>query len=553
MKHQDGPRVVDVIAGTRATRRRVVEVAALGGMGLAAGALPLGRLAPVAAQAERPLIIGRNLDDVMTLDPHVALEETFSIVLRSCYDTLISTEPDDPSTLVPALAEEWSVSDDASTYTFTLKEGVTFASGNPVTAADVKFSYDRLREMTSQASYLMDPVATVEAADPRTVIITLESADAVFIQSLTATSFGVVDAAVVKEHGGTDQPDGSGIDGATEWLTQNSAGSGPYVLTGYTPKDRITMERNPSSWRSAEIDEVIIQAAPDTSALKQMLERGDVDIAWGLLTEQLTSLQDNPDIEIASTSMLGFLALVMTADPTNNEAVAKPEVRQAIKYALDSDGIRTLREGALTPPSLVPIGLPGALDPAEEGFTRDVELAKQMLGDAGYPDGFDAVLSVSGSEILGGVQDSVLAEKVQADLAEVGINVTLDVQDEGIFRPKYRAGDIELAISGWYVGYPNPFDLLDNWGPLAEVSQNRLRWNAPDHPSIALLDEARGTVDAETRDELVRQAQRELLEDAPYTILVQPVFSYAYRATLSGVEANPMWNVDPSTVSRTAD
>jgi peptide/nickel transport system substrate-binding protein len=295
---------------------------------------------------------------------------------------------------------------------------------------------------------------------------------------------------------------------------------------------------------------VVIQAAADTSALKQMLEQGDVDLAWGLLNEQIAELRGNPDIAMATTPMLGFIALGMTADPARNEAVANPVVRQALKVAIDYEGIRSLQEGAQTPPSLVPIGLPGALDPATHGFTRDVEAAKSAIAEAGYPDGFSATLATSATEIIGGIALSLLAEKVQADLREVGIDTTLEVEDEEIFRPKYRAGDIDLVIGAWYVGYPNPFDLLDNWGPTGSVSIDRFRWDAPDHPAVALLAEARGTVDAEARDELVREAQLALQQDAPYTMLIQPVFSYPHRTTITGLVPNPTWNFDLSTISR---
>ena len=532
------------------SRRSVFKLAAAAGAG-AAGIAPLMRDRPLAAaQDVAPLIIGRNIDDVITLDPQVASEETFTIVMRGCYDTLVTTEPDNPGTIVPRLAESWQGSDDAQSYTFALKPGILFASGNEMTSADFKFSFDRLRELKSSPAYLMDPVESVEAPDPLTLVVNLKAPDAVFLTALMSSPFSVIDSKIAIEHGANDQPGADTADTATDWLTQNSIGTGPYILTAFTPKDRITMTENPNSWRQAAIPEVIIQAAADTSALKQMLEQGDVDLAWGLLNEQIAELRGNPDIVVATTPMLGFIALGMTADPTRNEAVANPAVRQALKLAVDYEGIRSLQEGALTPPSLVPIGLPGALDPSTQGFSRDVEAAKAAIAEAGYPDGFSATLATSATEIIGGIALSLLAEKVQADLSEVGIDITLEVEDEEIFRPKYRAGDIDLVIGAWYVGYPNPFDLLDNWGPTGSVAIDRFRWDVPDHPAVALLAEARGTVDAEARDELVREAQLALQQDAPYTMLVQPVFSFPYRTSITGLVANPTWNFDPSTISR---
>lgn len=543
--------LIESAPSARFNRRQAFKLAAAAGAGAAALSAGLERFDASAATDPNTLVIGRNIDDVITLDPATAGEETYTVVFRSAYNTLVSTDPADPGKIVPELAESWEVAPDASKVTLKLKQGLLFASGNPITSADVKFSFDRLKNIKSQDSYLMDGVASVDAPDPATVVITLSSPNAVFLASLTSVTFSVTDSAVVKQHGGVSEAGADKNDKATEWLNTNSAGSGPYIFTGYTPKDRITFKRNPNaSVRKAVIDNVILQSAPDTSALKQMLEKGDVDLAWGLLTAQLDALAKNADIETASTPMLGFLALGMTCDPNNNKAVADPKVQQALKLAVDYDGIRSLREGALTPPSLVPIGLPGALDPAKDGITRDVDKAKQLLSDAGYGSGFDATISASSTEILGGVQDSDLAEKLQADFGDIGVNITLDIQDEDIFRPKYRSGDIQMVIGGWYVGYPTAFDILDNWGPAGPVSQTRLRWKAPNHPAIALLNQARKEVDDAKRADLLQQAQRALMVDAPFTTLIQPVFSYPYRKGLKGVVANPFYNFDPSTISR---
>jgi peptide/nickel transport system substrate-binding protein len=538
-----GPHSLDTLS-----RRQALKLAGAAVVTAAVGAAS-GR--ETAAQAAKPLIVGRNIDDVITLDPGIAGEETYTVVLRGCYDTLVTTPADSTKQIVPMLAESWQVSDDLMTFTFKLKPDVKFNSGNPLSADDVKFSFDRLKNLVSQASYLMDPVKSVEVIDPATVRITLNNPDATFLGSLCSANFSVLDRKVVVDHGGTDQPGaGKGTDGATDWLTQNSAGSGPYVLTGYTPKDRITMTRNAASWRSAGIDDVILQSAPDSSALQQILEKGDAEIAWGLLTEQLNALKQNPDIETASTPMLGFMAVGFTCDPARNKAIADPKVQLALKYAVDYDGIRSLRDGAITPPSIIPVGLNGALEPGKEGYTHDADKARALLAEAGYGTGFKTMMSASSTEIIGGVQDSLLAEKLQSDFGEVGVEVELDVQDEAIFRPKYRAGEIETVIGAYYVGTPTPYDLIDAWGPTGAVCVNRFKWDAPNHPATALFAEARKTADAEKQAALLQQAQRELLKDCPFQVLIQPVFSYPYRNDLTGVVANPTWNFDVATITR---
>ena len=249
------------VASARLNRRQAFKLVAAAGAGAAALPAAFNTFEALAAADPATLVIGRNIDDVITLDPATAGEETYTVVFRSAYDTLVSTDPANPGAIVPALAESWEVAPDASKVTLKLKQGLVFASGNPITSADVKFSFDRLKNIKSQDSYLMDGVASVDAPDANTIAITLSSPNAAFLSSLTSVTFSVTDSAVVKANGGVSEPGADSTDKATTWLNQNSAGSGPYIMTGYSPKDRISFKRNDkAAVRKAVIDNVILQS-----------------------------------------------------------------------------------------------------------------------------------------------------------------------------------------------------------------------------------------------------------------------------------------------------
>ena len=176
-----------------------------------------------------------NLDDVVTLDPAYAGETTNLFIHINTYDTLVDIRPDDLNTIVPRLAESWEVNDDFTEFIFHLRQDAKFASGNPVTAQDVVFSWNRLLNVAGAPAFNLDGVGKVEAVDDYTVKVSTAVGDdgkpqplPQFLSSACNPSLGIQDSKLVKEHGGTDAADAATTDKAKEWLDQNSAGSGPF-------------------------------------------------------------------------------------------------------------------------------------------------------------------------------------------------------------------------------------------------------------------------------------------------------------------------------------
>ena len=209
--------------------------------------LLLATLGGVAAQEEKVLVVGLS-EDFNGLDVNRAYEPGGSLIHKSVYDTLVTWPADSVSEIVPNLATEWTKSADDLVYTFTLRDDVVFSNGDPLTAADVVFSFNRMKNLQDNPAFLADTIASVEAPDDLTVVLTLNQPDPAILAKLVFDAFSIVNAEQVRAAGGTDAADAAETDTAELWFNDNSAGTGPYMLESYEPGVRTILVRNPNYW-----------------------------------------------------------------------------------------------------------------------------------------------------------------------------------------------------------------------------------------------------------------------------------------------------------------
>lgn len=502
----------------------------------------------VAAQDEKVLIIG-HAESTDSLDPARGYTQTSGIIFRAIYETLVTFPDADASAIEPMLATEWSVSEDGLTYTFTLREGAVFASGNPVTADDVVFSINRLKNLKSSPAFLADTIASVEAIDAATVAFTLTAADPSFLSSLPNSAFQVTDSVLIKENGGLDTEDAETADTAEEYLNSASAGSGPYMLEAWEPLVETSLVRNPNYQGEAPyFDRVIITNIPEAATQKIALEAGDIDIALDLTTDQITPMEGNADIAIYRGPANITHFLLMNADPEIGGPVSDPLVQKAIRLALDYEGYKTLW-GGIAPASNLAYGIAGALSP-DQALTRDIDAAKALLAEAGYPDGFEITLSYPDFSFQG-VNMNTNAQKIQSDLAEVGIVVTLNVADLQVSLEEYRTG---LQGFGYWFWGPDKLDPVDflSFLPGGKVAEERAKWLAAnaDADVLALIEQAKSETDAAARLELYGQLQLWAQENSAFAPFNQPDIQTAFRANLQGYVWHPQWLIDVALLSR---
>lgn len=484
-------------------------------------------------EASKTLVIALTEDSV-TMDPNRIYELHASAVLRDVYETIVAFPPGRQDKIEPALAKSWTISDNGLVYTFTLNEGHKFSTGRPVTAADVAFSINRTKNLKGNPSFLAEAIAKVEAPDASTVVLTLSTPDPAILAKLAGVWFGVIDSTEAKAQGASDAEGADQNDTAEKWFNNNSIGSGPYVLQGWTPKVEAILARNPQyAGEPGFFERVIYRVVSDAAAQKLGLEAGDIDIALDISADQIPSLKENSNLTVYEGQGDGVYFLIMNADPAIGGPVAQDAVQDAIRLAIDYEGLKTLVGGsAATPVNIIPVGWAFGLDAAKTP-QRDLEAAKAKLAEAGFADGFTIDLETADYTIAG-VSFVTLAQKVQADLAEIGITVNIKSSDIGPALEKYRAGQAGFGLWQWGPDFIDPIDRLA-FTPGNKVGL-RVNWTedkASDGLNEAVARAKVATADAD-RAAAFTDIQNIMLDESPFVFLVQSGTQVGYNANLKG-------------------
>jgi len=350
-------------------------------------------------QAKTPddqLIVGMNMNNLLTLDPAAMTGNEVVGIVVNLYDGLVELNPQQLTEVRPALAERWSVSPDNRTLTFHLRDNVRFHSGNPLTSADAVWSMRRVLHLNlAQASvwksygFSRDNVdQMITAPDDRTLVITLPKPNdpQLVIYSLAALgSMVVLDRKTVQQH----EVDG---DWGNRWLTTHEAGSGPFRLDVWQAKDVLRMSRATDYWRgAAKMSRVVFRHLQESQTLRLMMQKGDLDIASNMAIPDVRALRHDPDLTIDAVrkGTIYYLAMSMN-DPRFDNIM----VREAVRYLVDYQGInKSLMTGyGELHQRPIQAGMPATLP--DPGYRLDVPRARALLAEAGYPEGFDTTLRV---------------------------------------------------------------------------------------------------------------------------------------------------------------
>lgn len=506
----------------------------------------LSILLPVTSSQAAPspvtLVVANDFDfEEAGLDPARAFSDTYLILGKAMYDQLTTVKPDRPSEVAPLVAQTWEISPDGTVYTFHLRQGILFSTGRELTAEDVKFSYERLKNVKSNPAFFMDGIKSITVPDPYTVRITLEAPDATFLQRTGAIYTGILDRVEVQAHGGTSAPDAATTDQAKAWLDQNSAGSGPFILKEWVRNTEVRLEANPNYWGGRpQVDIALFKAVQDPTTQAQMLSRGDVDIALNIDFDTAEALKNEPGVVIEKGQSLNLIYIGMTANPEVCAPCANQKFRQAVSYAIDYNGLNNgvLAGNAITPPSILTIGFLGAdLVPP---LQRDLAKAKQLLAESGVATGTVVQAKYANFNIYG-VDYNIVMQKLQADLAEIGIALELVPMETSVFLQEYRGQKVGFAAGWWAPDYLDPHSNIDAFAIPTGVIAKRMFYKNLEN--VELVAKALQTTDREERAKLYAQIIRNLQTDANFLGLIQPKVVLAYRKNIEGYIYHPIGNL----------
>lgn len=478
-----------------------------------------------------------------TLDPGYVYEKYPPLIVNACYENLFKFYSNDGAP-EPCLADTYEFSEDGLTLTVTLKDGITFASGNPMTSADVLFSINRCKNLQGNPSFICDTIESMEAPDDKTIVFHLTQADSAILSKLTYSSLAILDSAVVKENGGTDAEDASTTDTAQAYLDTTSAGSGMYIMTSYKQDEEIILEKNPNYWGEAtNVDKYIIKIQPDSNTQMMTLSTGDLDVAMNMTDDTMAELANVENVEgiNAATKTVGFVMMNMNEE--YGGPVSNPQVQQAIRKAIDYAGVQIIcGEGTITPYSLIQSGFMGSKGERAADYTN-IEEAKQLLADAGYADGFDIDLTVCDLD-MEGILLTDLAQKVKDDLAQIGINVNIVSQPWAAgYGDAYRDGTLGFTVMYWGTDYNDPNVQLE-FMPGASVGL-RAGWTAEMDPDLAALyQEAMAATDNDARIAVLEQIQDGMYESGPFIMIAQAPAHIGYNTRLDGVAISDPYALD---------
>lgn len=541
-------------ASTFTTVRRQERWAARAGGLLAAAALMVASSASPALAGAAPgttLVVGSSFI-IRSIDPGRTVETTSNMINHATYDSLVTFEGEDLKTPKPSLATEWKASEDGKTYTFKLRPNVKFSSGNPLTSADFKWSFERVQNLKSNPAFYLNSVEAIQTPDPLTLVLKLKSPYPALLAILSSPSLGAVDSKLVAQKGGLSGPDAKEKDKAESFLNSQSAGTGAFILASYVPEQEVVLVRNPNHWRPAPaVDRIVIRNITEPATQKLQVQRGDVDIATALGQDQIAGLKNVPNVSVRSSLAATTFYVLMNNNPEVGQAFSNAKVQEAVRYALDYEGILTIAgAGASRLAGVIPTGFPGALDP-RTAFKTDREKAKALLKEAGLSE-VKGQITYGSDQVIWGVQMAVLAQKIQADLATVGIQISLNGLPRATALQSYRDAKNQVGVWSWAADYPDGHNFLV-YIPGRTVGK-RAGWAEEATPAAKELADLARQAESEVNDAkraaLMQRIDKRVLEIGPYAPLFQPAVPVAFRSNLKGVTFHSVWGLDFYAISK---
>jgi len=468
--------------------------------------------------SDRPILVGMTGDGT-TLHPADWTNINERHFIPAMFDNLVAI--DENLDLIPGLATEWEVSDDGLAWTFHLREGVLFHDGTTcdaeAVAFNIRFVLDEANALRHRADISM--VTDVEVVDPLTVRFTLDVPFAPFPATLYESVGYISSPATLEEYG--------------EEYGSHPVGTGPFKFVEWRRDNKLELERFEDYWQSdlPRAAGVTFMPIPDTAVKLTNLRSGTIDIVDEIAAADADPVSEDDSLELYALpgSRWPMIRLNTILAPFDNVAL-----RQAVSHCIPRDGIVQAIYFGRAQPAFGPISpLYSAIydtNIADVGLAYDLDQAKSKLEEAGYPDGFSFTLDIGSTP-----QMARTAELIQSSLEQAGIHMEIQPQESAAFTERLRSKQFEAALGSWT---PRP----DVDGTIYQHfhTDGVANWASYSNPDVdALLDQTRSEPLGESRNDLFRQAERLIINDAPWIFLVFEELTRASRAGVSGYVMTP--------------
>ncbi len=499
-----------------------------------------------AATPKDTLIAAWQFDDIISLDPAEVFEFSGGEVVGNSYETIIGYDVKDVSKIFGIIAESWTVSPDGKTLSFKIREGRKFASGNPLTAEDVVYSLQRAVILDKSPAFILGQFGLtkdnvkdkIKQTGPYAFTFEFDKpyAPTFVLYCLTSNVASVVDKKLVQ----ANEKDG---DMGYAWLKAHSAGSGPFKLREWRANEVVTLDRNDNYdgyLGKPALARVVYRHIKETATQRLLLEKGDVDMARNLGAEEIDAVAKDPNIAVQS-GVKGSLYYIGLNQ--KNPILAKPEVREALKWLVDYGAIAdTIMKYQVKPhQGFLPEGFLGAVN--ETPYKLDVAKAKELLAKAGYKDGFTITMDTRSIPTITGV-----AQAVQQTFAQAGVKLEIIPGDGKQTLTKYRARQHDLYIGQWGPDYQDPNTNADTFAAndnnADDAKAKPLSWrNAWDIPELTRITRAAVLEsDAAKRAKTYQDLQQQVMASGPYIIMFQQIEVAAVRKNVNGFILGPAFN-----------
>ncbi len=471
---------------------------------------------PTLAQDNSNILIMARAADATGLDPHTQTAFASFRLLELIYEPLVTLDAN--LNLQPALAESWEFAEDGMTLTFHLRQGVTFHDGSDFTSADVIATFNRILDENTGAAARANytSISSMDAPDDYTVVFHLSQPDAPILTAMATTNAAIVPSEMA----------------ASGDFTSTAVGTGPFMLTNWTPDQTTTLTANPNWWGGKTgVDGIEIRIIPDETSIVAALRAGTIDFAQLNDPTVATLLNDDPTVQLNRVTSLSYNVLQLNAA---RPPLDKLEVRQAISCAIDRQEVldtAALGEGKVTGP----LTIPAYQIPTDQLFcyTKDLDRARSLMQQAGEADGFTLNMIAASDEPPTALSE---AQDIQGQLADIGITVNIESLELSVYVQRWLAADFDsaVALNG---GRPDPYTMYVRYwtkdGNLQTVA------GYIDDTLDSLMQQGRVETDPAKRLAIFTQFQQHITEVAPWIWLYQGYDYTAQQPYVKGFVPNP--------------